>query len=201
MSPAPAASWTFLYCYPEEHTNLENNGGVTRMVDQKATRRRFLIAAITYSGLLSTGMGIALLRASAVWARSSTGKSGELARMARLLFPHAGIADDVYAEVIDSILSDAANDASMTDTLNIALIELNTAQDGDWVNASAGEQIAAMKAVENEAFFGVILGSVRVRFYNHPKVWEHIGYPGSSVEHGGYVDRGFDDIDWLPGGA
>ena len=164
----------------------------------EASRRRFLVATIAYSGLISTGMGAALLRASSAWAQSAEGEAGELTRMARLLFPHVGIADDVYAEVIDSILSAAASDASMTDTLTMAVTELNTAQDGDWVNASAGEQIAAMQAVENEAFFGAILGSVRVRFYNHPKVWEHIGYPGSSVEHGGYVDRGFDDIDWLP---
>lgn len=171
------------------------------MLRGETSRRRFLVAVMAHSGLLASGMGVALLRASAVWARSSTGKAGELARMARLLFPHVGIADEVYAEVIDSILSDVANDASMTDTLNIALIALNTAQDGVWVTASAGDQITAMQAVENEAFFGVILGSVRVHFYTHPKVWEYIGYPGSSVEHGGYVDRGFDDIDWLPGDA
>jgi len=75
---------------------------------------------------------------------------------------------------------------------------LNAAQHGDWFDIVADDQIKAMKAVESEAFFAAIQGGVRVRFYNHPKVWEHIGYPGSSVEYGGYVDRGFDDIDWLP---
>ena len=55
-----------------------------------------------------------------------------------------------------------------------------------------------MKSVEKESFFESIRAGVRDRFYTHPKVWEHIGYPGSSVEFGGYVDRGFDDIDWLP---
>jgi hypothetical protein len=55
-----------------------------------------------------------------------------------------------------------------------------------------------MKSVESEPFFAAIQGGVMARFYNHPKVWEHIKYPGSSVEFGGYVDRGFDDIDWLP---
>jgi len=171
------------------------------LVDQQATRRRFLVAAITYSGLISTGMGAALLRASSAWAQSAAGEANELTRMARLLFPHAGIADDVYTEVVDSILSAAASDASMSNTLDLAATALNAAQAGDWMNASAGDQIAAMQAVENEAYFGAILGSVRVRFYNHPKVWEHIAYPGSSVEYGGYVDRGFDDIDWLPGDA
>jgi hypothetical protein len=51
-----------------------------------------------------------------------------------------------------------------------------------------------MQAVEGEAFFAAILGNVQARFYNHPKVWALINYP----QFGGYVDRGFDDIDWLP---
>jgi len=29
-------------------------------------------------------------------------------------------------------------------------------------------------------------------------VWKHIDYPGSSKEYGGYINRGFNDIDWLP---
>lgn len=118
--------------------------------------------------------------------------------MARLLFPHDALDDEVYAEVIDSILADAANDALMMALLGEAVNALNAAQGGEWFEAGEGAQIAAMKAVEGEGFFGAILGNVRGRFYNHPKVWVHIGYPGSSLEYGGYVDRGFDDIDWLP---
>jgi len=164
----------------------------------ETSRRRFLVAAITYSGLLSTGAGVTLLRASNTWADSSNGNSDELTRMARLLYPHDGIADNVYAEVIDSILSGAATDASMTNMLNQAVTALNAAQNGDWFEASENDQIAAMRAVEHEAFFAAILGNVQARFYNHPKVWELIKYPGSSVQFGGHVDRGFDDIDWLP---
>lgn len=168
------------------------------MIDGETSRRRFLAAAITYSGLISTGMGAALLRASAAWAQSGDGHAEELTRMARLLFPHDAIADAVYAEVIDSILTDAADDASMLGLLNEAVSALNNAQGGDWFEASEDRQIAAMQAVEGEAFFAAILGNVQARFYNHPKVWEYMKYPGSSVEFGGYIDRGFDDIDWLP---
>lgn len=168
------------------------------MIDKKATRRRFLVAAISCSGLVSTGMGSALLRASSAWAQSSGGNIDEIARMARLLFPHAAIGDEVYAEVIDSMLADSANDASMMALLDEAVSALNAAHGGDWFEAGEEDQIAAMHAVEGEAFFAAILGNVQARFYNHAKVWELIKYPGSSVEFGGYVDRGFDDIDWLP---
>jgi hypothetical protein len=164
----------------------------------ETSRRRFLIAAFAYSGLLSAGMGVALLRASSAWAQSPNGNADELTRMARLLYPHDGIANDVYADVIDDILSAAADDASMLDTLGDAVSALNAAQHDDWFAIGAEDQIKAMTVVENEPFFAAIQGAVMARFYNHPMVWEHIGYPGSSVEYGGYVDRGFDDIDWLP---
>jgi hypothetical protein len=29
-------------------------------------------------------------------------------------------------------------------------------------------------------------------------VWDAVGYEGPSVHKGGYVNRGFDDLDWLP---
>jgi hypothetical protein len=32
--------------------------------------------------------------------------------------------------------------------------------------------------------------------YNNPEVWPKFGYEGSSAEHGGYINRGFNDIDW-----
>ncbi len=167
------------------------------MIDKQATRRRFLVATISCSGLISTGIGAALLRASSAWAKFSS-NANELGRMARLLFPHDGIDDDVYAEIVDGILTDAANDASLTSILDETVNALDAAQGGDWFGASENAQIAAMQAVEGEAFFDAVLGNVRARFYNHPKVWELIKYPGSSVESGGYVDHGFDDINWLP---
>jgi hypothetical protein len=164
----------------------------------KASRRRFLVATIAYSGLISTGMGAALLRAGSAWAQSAKGSADELARMARLLFPHDAIANEVYAEVIDDILTAAAANSSLNKSLENAVTALNAAQGSDWFDVAAEEQIAAMQSVESEAFFAAILGNVQARFYNHPKVRELINYPGSSVEFGGYLDRGFDDIDWLP---
>ena len=29
-------------------------------------------------------------------------------------------------------------------------------------------------------------------------MWQLIGYEGPSFDQGGYVTRGFDDLDWLP---
>ena len=41
-------------------------------------------------------------------------------------------------------------------------------------------------------------GDLVVSLYNQKEVWPKFGYEGSSAEHGGYINRGFADIDWLP---
>ena len=164
------------------------------MIYGDLSRRRFLVATIAYSGLISAGAGTALFRAGAAWAQSSSDGAADLVRLARLLYPHDGVADDVYTEVIDGVLSDSAN----APILDSAMAALDAAQPGDWFGLPVDDQVAAMRSIETEPFFEAIRVNVRDRFYTHPKVWEHIGYPGSSVEFGGYVDRGFDDIDWLP---
>lgn len=172
------------------------------MVGEKTTRRRFLVAAIAGSGSLASGFGLSMIRASSAWAQATPdqtpGLAETLGRMAQLLYPHDAIADDVYAEVVDGILSAVANDATISGALDAAVSALNAVQAADWFDLEEEQQIAAMTKVQGEAFFAAIQDQVMGRFYGHPKVREFIKYPGSSVEFGGYVNRGFDDIDWLP---
>ena len=37
-----------------------------------------------------------------------------------------------------------------------------------------------------------------VEIYSDPQTWTLLGYEGPSFAQGGYVGRGFDDLDWLP---
>jgi len=46
--------------------------------------------------------------------------------------------------------------------------------------------------------FQKIRGDLVVSLYNQKELWPKFGYEGSSAEHGGYIKRGFADIDWLP---
>ena len=36
-----------------------------------------------------------------------------------------------------------------------------------------------------------------VGLYNQKELWPIFGYEGASADKGGYIERGFDDIDWL----
>jgi len=161
------------------------------MREHDETRRRLLVAIIGFSGLLATGSGAGLIRAGRAWAQEA---GNELATLARRLFPHEGISDDVYAEVMDSVLAASAEDPALDEALAAA----DAALDDDWMAAAPDAQVRALTALEDAPWFAAIAGAVRARFYTHPAVWKHIGYPGSSLEFGGYLERGFDDIDWLP---
>ena len=69
--------------------------------------------------------------------------------------------------------------------------------DNAWEAAGAERQLAALRAGQQEAWFGFFRESTIESLYRNPVVWRLVGYEGSSIEYGGYLERGFDDIDWL----
>ena len=73
---------------------------------------------------------------------------------------------------------------------------LDVAAHGDWLAADREAQIDALKSIEESEFFVAVQEAVRTQLYSDPAVWKLIGYPGPSAPLG-YIDRGFDDIDWL----
>jgi len=54
--------------------------------------------------------------------------------------------------------------------------------------------------MEATPFFQTVRGSLVGADgpYNLPAVWKKLGYQGSSWQFGGYLNRGFGDIAWLP---
>jgi len=164
------------------------------MNDSQTTRRRFLLAALAFSTTAVTGS--AWLRGAAAWASSNDGTT--LARFGRLLFPHDGLSDKVYAEVMNNVLMALASNPNTENLLAAAEHALDAQDDTAWIERDESEQIAAIENIQGQAFFAAIVETLRGAFYYNPAVWSHIDYPGSSKEHGGYKFRGFNDIDWLP---
>ncbi|MFV0643714.1 MAG: Twin-arginine translocation pathway signal, partial [Sphingomonadaceae bacterium] len=62
---------------------------------------------------------------------------------------------------------------------------------------SEGERVTVLCTIEQTAFFQKIRNDLMFSFYNNKEVWPFFGYEGSSWEQGGYLERGFNDIDWL----
>ena len=126
-----------------------------------------------------------------------------LARAARDIYPHDRLADRYY---IAAVLP--YDDRAATDKVLQALLEDGVAQldaksrkrfGRDYIRVGSEEQrVQVLQAVEKTAFFQKLRGELVVSLYNQKEVWPKFGYEGSSFEHGGYIHRGFDDIDWLP---
>ena len=55
-----------------------------------------------------------------------------------------------------------------------------------------------LQELADTEFFTFVCGIAVVSLYDDHEVWELLGYEGASFDKGGYIDRGFDDLDWLP---
>ncbi len=164
------------------------------MEDSRLSRRKFVLSAIAASSVLATTKR--WLPGNDAWAAES--ENSALTRLSRLLFPHPGLADVVYADVAASLFTSFSSDSANGQLLDAAASALDAQVGGNWFGVDEDRQVAAIRNIQGEAFFAAILAGLRGAFYYHPAVWSHLGYPGSSKEHGGYKHRGFNDIDWLP---
>jgi hypothetical protein len=76
------------------------------MNDKQTTRRRFIVAALTFSAVAINLPGISWLKSSAAWAQSDDDSaSPAMVRLARMLFPHAGMPDSTYREIMGTVLA------------------------------------------------------------------------------------------------
>jgi hypothetical protein len=126
-----------------------------------------------------------------------------LFKMARDLYPHDRLADNVYEEAVATIeggLADDPNKKSLladgVKTLDAAAIKMK----GHPYTSLAEEsdRVAILKTLEGTAFFAAMRGGMVTALYNQKALWLTFGYEGASAEKGGYLHRGFNDIDWLP---
>lgn len=151
------------------------------------SRRRFLIRA---AGTSVAGWA-ALGRSHLALAASTPDDTllRILARMCRLMFPHDALADDVYTGIAGELLLD--------DRLG-PMIRTGLQDLSGFLAMPEAQQLQRMNVLEDAPFFADLQNDLRVALYSHPTVWELIGYPGPSFP-AGYVNGGFNDIDWLPG--
>jgi hypothetical protein len=121
-----------------------------------------------------------------------------LVRMARLLYPHDALDDGIYLEVLRPLLARADSSRPLAANLRAGVAALDAGDAGSWLAAPPDRQLRALERIAGSPFFRTVQTAVRPELYEHPAVWKLIGYQGSSVEFGGYLHRGFDDIAWLP---
>ncbi len=165
------------------------------------SRRQFLRGTGFVAMALATG-GTIIFAPDYAWALSTTTLDAHAAQtllvMARQLFPHDRLGDQYYAAVVDALDKQAASDAAVRKQLADGVAKLDAARGIAWVQLSNGARTAVLKSMETSDFFATVRMATINNLYANPLVYRFFGYEGSSVEHGGYIHRGFDDIGWLP---
>jgi hypothetical protein len=162
-------------------------------------RRRLLRSAALLAAFLTTGTRGLFVRAQTVQDEGAEDHLRQtLGQLARRLFPYDALPAAPYEEVATALINQAATDAELAVNLRGGVAVLDSGSSTLWLRRDETQQLAAIRKLEGGAFFRLIRTTTIEHLYRNKAVWQLLGYQGSSVEHGGYVDRGFDDIDWLP---
>ena len=126
-----------------------------------------------------------------------------LVRAARDIYPHDHIADVFYVRAITPWDAKAAKDPAIQSMIESGVARLDSdAQDRFGTNYMAtnweADRVTVLRGAEQTKFFRTLRADLVTSLYNQPEIWPKFGYEGSSAEHGGYLARGFNDINWLP---
>ena len=118
-------------------------------------------------------------------------------QMARDIYPHDRVGDRFYAIAIKGY-DTAENQPMVAEGIAALDAAAQAAGHDDYVSIGwEQDRVAILRGMEDSAFFQTVRGGLVTGLYNQKEVWPIFGYEGESFSQGGYIYRGFDDIDWL----
>ena len=163
------------------------------------TRRYFLKLTGTTLGLAATLSPQRLLAAD--W-QPGPSELKTLAAFAYDLFPHHRVPSSLYDDIATRLQQQAAASPESRATLREGLMQLHSlAGSPGWPALAGRQREEAIRQFQGGPFFNLVRGTAVQVLYRDPEVWQLIGYGGNAMAGGGYLYRGFDDIDWLPKGS
>lgn len=167
---------------------------------REMTRRQLLSGTVAASASFAIGTGF-IAAPDAAWALEVTHLKPEtmatLVRMARDIYPHDQVADEYYVIAVRGY--DSAEMAEMVEA-GISALDAAAQGRGHASYLDVGwerDRVDILRAMEESHFFQTVRGGLVTGLYNQKAVWPIFGYEGESFSEGGYLDRGFNDINWL----
>ncbi|WP_426179542.1 hypothetical protein [Rhizorhabdus sp. FW153] len=156
--------------------------------------RRGLMRGIALAAALPLASGKAFGAASAVPDR----RVAATAALLKAAFPHRGLTPGFYLGAAETYVKEIAAQPAAISEHDRGLALLDASHIAPFADLPPVIQKGLVEKVDQEPFFKAILWRGAELIYRDRSVWKMVGYEGSSLEYGGYHDRGFDDIDWLP---
>lgn len=121
-----------------------------------------------------------------------------LIRVIRVAFPHDDFPDGPYERTADTILAEAQGSTWFRVALTQGLLTLAHLAGGDFLLLNEADATRVLRRIESTEFFGFIRRTTVLNLYDNEDVWSVLGYEGPSFDEGGYIKRGFNDLQWLP---
>ena len=173
------------------------------MSSKNISRRQFLKTSGIIVTTAAFGAGTAsLVIPSRAWAVDlqvfDAHQAKTLLGITRETYPHDTMADIYYAVVVRDLDAAAQADASVAQMLSEGIAELDQAVSIPWVDLSDSYRYKLLVERQDSPFFQKIRGTAVVSLYNNDLAWRYFGYEGPSFVKGGYIARGFNDLNWLP---
>lgn len=128
----------------------------------------------------------------------SPGAAATVVAVVRTLFPHDAIPERVYRRTVLHMDRLFAASPAAAQLVAEALDTLDAALPLPFGDRSESYRVAGLKAIEATPAFTVLQRTAVRFFYDDVEVWQACGYEGAVSDIGGFVHRGFDDLDWLP---
>ena len=157
------------------------------------SRRTFL------TGALATTVYMSLWSIDPAKAKITAGSKKEdkelLMKMVRTLYPHDRFPDGPYIRTTDDVINKGNSSPENAIMLQEGIDQLKS---DNFSKLDMEESTKYLTKMGRTAFFEHVRGTTTVTLYNDKEVWEILGYEGYSSDQGGYVNRGFNDLDWLP---
>lgn len=164
------------------------------------TRRQLLSGSAKLGAAFIVGAGF-VANPSASWALEVQHLKPEtmatLIQMARDIYPHDHVGDEFYAAAVKGY--DTADNKDNVEA-GIAALNEAAASKGHANYMGVGwerDRVDILRSMEDSPFFQTVRGGLVTGLYNQKAVWPLFGYEGESYSKGGYINRGFDDINWV----
>lgn len=116
----------------------------------------------------------------------------------RAAFPHSTFPIGPYQRTADAVIDKAAADPRLLALLVQGLYDVDQQRGVPFSDLDADAAEMVLRGVADTPFFAGVVGVAVVALYDDHEVWDLLGYEGPSYDEGGYVERGFNDLDWLP---
>jgi hypothetical protein len=168
---------------------------------QPLPRRDFLKTTTgLLTGIVVAGSPLALIapRGRRAWAvplsALTTAEAATLMAMARTIAPHDKLDDAAYALVIKAVDEAAVKDDRVRKTVKEGIASLGAG----FAKSPEGNRVAVLKKIESSEFFQTMRLKTLQVLYATPIAYAYFGYEGEAFSKGGYLQRGFNDLHWLP---